>query len=308
MTRHEGATNSASPSGPNFFVVGAPRSGTTSLHRYLGEHPEVFMSPKKEPNYFVFYGQQPDARGPVRWVNDEAVFRRADYDALFRGSGAARAVGEVSPRYLSHPECAARIRRDIPDARIIAILRQPADRAHASFVGLRRDGWEPCADFASAVRDQPRRRAEGWDSGCLLDRGLYCEKLARYFAIFDRKMVHIALYDDLQSDAHALLRELFTFLEVDPDFEPDLKTIHNPSGLIRSRWLGAAWRSSYRLRREARRVLPLTARDAAYKWIQKSSQKPALDPDLRAEVTAYFHEDILELQRLIDRDLSHWIC
>jgi len=294
--------------GPNFFVAGAPRSGTTSLHHYLGQHPDIFMSPRKEPNYFAFYGERPAVRGPVAWVNDEAVFSRAAYEALFRDCGNAKAIGEVSPRYLAHPECAARIRRDVPDARIIVILRQPADRAYASFVGLRRDGWEPCADFASAVRDQPRRRAEGWDSGCLLDRGLYCDKLERYFEVFDRERIRVDLYDDLRTDAAGLLRGIFAFLGVDRDFDPNVTTVHNPSGLIRNRWLAALWRNSYRLRRESRRIVPKKVGGAAYGWIQRNSEKPALDPDLRALVTAHFHEDILKLQGLIQRDLSHWLC
>jgi len=295
--------------GPNFFVVGAPRCGTTSLHHYLAQHPGIFMCPRKEPNYFAFYGEPPVVRGSVaRWVVDGAVFSRAEYEALFRDAGDAKAIGEVSPRYLSNPLCAGRIHRDVPNAKIIAILRQPADRAYTAFVGLRRDGWEPCEDFVSAIHDEPRRLAEGWDSGCLLDRGFYFEKLERYFGLFGRERIRVDLYEDLQTDAVGMLRGIFEFLEVDPDFKPDVTKVHNPTGFIRNPLLAAFWSRSYRLRKGMRRVVPKGIRDAAYAAIQRNSEKPRLEPELRAEVTAHFREDILKLQDLIQRDLSHWLA
>jgi len=119
---------------PNFIMIGAAKAGTTALYWYLAEHPQVFMSPMKETNYFA-YGL--DEQGHLLYGDPELhrfrVQSWSEYEALFTGAGDAAAIGEVSPIYLECPQAAARIRQRLPGARIVCGLREPVDRAYSDF-------------------------------------------------------------------------------------------------------------------------------------------------------------------------------
>src|SRR5580704_17949873 len=130
---------------PNFFIIGAARSGTTALYEYLRQHPQIYMSPIKEPNYFAFYGQGIHYRGPrdQELVRSSYVPSLKAYEAQFSGVAKEIAVGEASPWYLYLPEAPERIRRKVPDAKLAAILRNPVDRAFSAFSVLQLQAREP---------------------------------------------------------------------------------------------------------------------------------------------------------------------
>ncbi|MDP6150009.1 MAG: sulfotransferase, partial [Gammaproteobacteria bacterium] len=177
------AHNPAAGSLPTFLVIGAPKCGTTSLYHYLDQHPDVYLSPVKEPQYFAFAGQQLDFRGPGVTINN-AVTELADYRKLFSGASVEKAIGEASALYLSVPGTAERIRAQIPDVRLIAILRRPADRAFSSYMHLIRDDREPMRDFAAALAAEEQRIADNW--GFLWrykQLGRYYEQLKHYYDI-----------------------------------------------------------------------------------------------------------------------------
>lgn len=147
---------------PTFLIIGSGRSGTTSLHAYLRQHPEVFMSEVKEPSFFSFMDGGIPSRGPgSEWLRRTAVTTREAYEALFAASAGARAIGEASPAYLIDPAVPARIHALIPHVRLVAILRHPAERAHAAYLGRRRDGLDPAPTFEAALRDEDRRLGQG---------------------------------------------------------------------------------------------------------------------------------------------------
>src|SRR3954468_6264414 len=162
---------------PNFLIVGAPKCGTTSLYQYLGQHPEVYMSRLKEPRYFPSFGLVPGT---------DLVRTRAEYEQLFDGATTERAIGEATPNYLHAPQAAERIVAELPDAKIIVSLRNPADRAYSSYLGRGRRGVEkrPVQDAV-----QP--------GNYFFDASLYSDALARYFAVFGRRRVKVVLFDDL---------------------------------------------------------------------------------------------------------------
>ena len=139
---------------PTFLIIGAGRSGTTSLYHYLGQHPDIFMSPVKEPGFFAYE----DETRPLIGAYGEAELpgystRREDYEALFADVSVETAAGEASVDYLYLPRAARRIRRHVPQARLIAILRQPADRSHSQFWARVASGREPLTDFEEALPD-----------------------------------------------------------------------------------------------------------------------------------------------------------
>jgi hypothetical protein len=291
---------------PDFFVIGAMKAGTSSLHHYLRQHPQIFMSPVKEPQYYAFAGRAPDFRGPGdEQTVRELVTDREAYAALFAGAGPEQRVGEASTFYLYSERAAERLAAERPEARLVAILRDPAERAFSNYMHWVRDGREPCASFAQALADEPRRIEEHWAWHWHYRRlGRYAEQLERYLARFDRSRIHVLLLEELDSDAPRVMRELFAFLGVDPDFRPDLELRFNVSGIPRSRSLDAFARRRHPwLRRLVPERLRLRLSASVLDHNLRTSAPPTAVLD---ELRADYRDEIARLERLLDRDLSAW--
>src|SRR5437588_3739397 len=154
---------------PNFLIIGAARSGTTSLYQYLRQHPDIFMSRIKETNFYTDEDQILDS-----W----AVRSRAKYETLFAGAKGERAIGEATPKYLNAIAGVERIHTDLPGVRLIASLRQPADRSYSSYLGRLMSGRES-RDIDDALRP----------GKYVFDSGLYYPRLRRYFELFPREQI-----------------------------------------------------------------------------------------------------------------------
>jgi hypothetical protein len=294
---------------PDFVVIGAAKSGTTALHEYLRQHPRICMSRRKEPNFFAFDQRPPDFRGPHdrTIVNRDSIWRLADYQRQFAHARRDQIVGEISPRYVSTEGCAARIRRLIPEARLVAVLRQPADRAWSHFSMLRRDGFEPCSTLEEAIADEPRRRAENWSTGRHFERGLYAQQLQRFYDPFPRERIRVYLYDDLIADPGALFRDLFRFLGVEPGFEPDMSRRPNASGDVRDPVLQWLW-TRPGARSFVRPFLPKAVRQLVSDWvIRRRLIRREMPLETRTWLTGLYRDEILRLQELLGRDLSTWL-
>ncbi len=298
----------------SFFVIGAARSGTTSLHHYLAQHPQVFLPPMK-PRYLALAGEAVTWNGPGDAdLLRNAITRPEDYRALFAGVRDEAAVGEVSTLYLYTPFVAPRIREAFPGARIIALLRNPAERAFSAFMTMRRRALEPLADFAEALDAEPERIARSWSFAWHYRRmGFYYEQLARYYALFPRSHLRVYLFDDFSTDPLPVLADCFRFLGVDTGFHPDVSTIHNPSGLPRSRAVEYLVARPNPLRAMARVLLPLRLRrrlgqaPLAARLHARNTVRTVMPADIRRALLAGYHDDLLRLQDLIDRDLGHWL-
>jgi hypothetical protein len=295
---------------PNFIVIGAAKAGTTALHYILDQHPEIFMCPMKEPSFFWAYGRKVDLVGPgaevlkYRYVDDWT-----QYQELFTGASDEKAIGESSVRYISYPHSPELIHRFIPQVKLVAILRNPVERAFSSYTHYLRDGMEPCTDLGEAIQQELRGDRQGWTFGLYLNQGLYHAHLERYLQYFNRRQIHIALYEDMQNDPEAFLRDLFSFLEVDEGFEPDFSQRHNVSGIIRNPFLRWIWTRSNGLRAALRPLLAERVRHMAFEWFMAGQElgKPAFPDDVRNRLRDYYREDILRLQDLLQRNLSRWL-
>jgi Sulfotransferase family len=297
---------------PNFLVIGAARSGTTTLHYSLGRHPEIFVSPIKETNFFLF-----DDGGELpSWV-DEATRRRTprtlqDYAALFEDAAEQHtAVGESSPSYL-HGPVARRIKAQLPDVKLVAILRQPVEQAlsfYATWHGGRAPTAERIGEFVSALASG----APGPEGALpLATHGCYHRHLAPFFERFERRQIKVTLLDDLERDAAGFFRDLFRFLGVDDGFRLDTVERYNGSGVARSATIHTLLSGGARLKGLARAVLP----DAAFRRLARLQhgvrsanlqRTSPLSPELRRELTHRFYgEDIAALEKLLGRDLSVW--
>jgi len=292
---------------PNFLIIGAPKSGTTSLYQYLRQHPEVYMSPVKAPNFFSFYGKDAQFRGVrAAFARQTFVLKMEEYQKLFAGVTSEKAIGEVSPGYMTR-SAAENIKRLLPGIKLIAILRHPADRAYSSFMMRVRDGLEPYEDFREAIKHDAQRRKQNTVVGGYIEKGFYYKLLKDYFTLFPREHLKVYLFEDLKDDPYGMLSDLFNFLKVDENFKPDLSISHNASGKIRNPFMHHLWTRSGVLRDLIRPLMPEKIRHAAFEWFIRDLEKFTLDEELRAELVELYSEDIRKLQELLQRDLSGWL-
>ncbi len=299
---------------PNFLVIGAPKTGTSSLYHYLNQHPQIYMSSNKEPHFFAFEGKRPDFCGPGdegAWINRGSVPELPAYEALFDGVSDEKAIGEASTMYLYLPQAAPRIRQYIPDAKLIAILRHPVDRAYSHFLHLRREAREPLRDFSKALREEQQRIDKHWSPVWHYQNvGFYGEQLQRYFDQFEREQIRVYLYEEWQKNPQAIVSEIFQFLGVDPIFSPDMSVKHNVSSFVHK---NKAWHDfltgSNPLKTVLKAIIPANIRKPiSAKAYRKNMEPPSqLHKEIRQEAIEIFRSDLLKLQDIIEKDISHWL-
>ena len=297
---------------PNFLVIGAAKSGTTALYHYLAQHPAIYMS-RKNPNFFLFEGQPLDFRGPrIRSTIENSVTSLEAYRALFDGASKETAVGEVSTLYLYLPRAVERIRRHLPEARLIAILRHPAERAYSNFAHAVRIQLEPLDDFCRALSEEERRiRDNWWPFFHYRRRGYYYAQLERYFDLMDRRQIRIYLYEDFDTAPLGVLQDIFRFLDVDETFVPDTSVKHNVSRTVRvprNKALHSWLAQPSAMMTVARAMIPSELRRSLQeRMMHRNLVKPPLLPEVRNQLIQEYTEDISRLQDLIRRDLSKWL-
>ena len=294
---------------PNFLVLGAARSGTTSLHYYLQQHPRICMSTTKEPNFFLFDHRAPDRPpliAPDRRLLAKSVRDPERYSRLFRVGPEHEAVGEASPLYLYTAETPALVRHVLGDeVRLIAVLREPVSRAYSHFLHVYRGRREDVlAGFAAAVGAEMGEGYSPYRTGThFLRLGRYGEQLARYREVFPASALHVLFQGELASDPQAGLRDIFGFLGVD-QHDVDTSVQYNPSGVVD----GAGER---RLRGVVRRVQPWAKRVLPPRVVARLAEArarsepvaapPPLPDDLRARLHDYYASDTAALQELLGR-------
>jgi Sulfotransferase family len=295
---------------PTFLVIGAAKSGTTALAAYLAQHPEVFFSRSKEPNYFALAGEGLPELGPAPpHVLRGAIYNwsRTDwtgYCRLFEGAEGSKAIGEASVRYLYFPDAPPRIRTILPDVRLIVLLRDPISRLYSHYNMNRQILLEPL-ELAEAIAAEPERIAAGWGwDWHYVQLGLYARQLRRYFELFDRAQIAVFLYDDFVRDPLAIYRAVCRHIGVDDSFVPDMRGRAKPGSLPRNaalaRWLWWPNPVRRRLLRHARPLaVPLIRR--LKDW--NAAPVPALDPGLHRVLVPRFRADLDDLARLLDRDI-----
>ncbi|MFB6230718.1 MAG: sulfotransferase [Salinibacter sp.] len=298
---------------PNTFVIGAAKSGTTSLYDYLRQHPDVFMSPVKEPCYFAYAENPPEMAGP----GDEAsnhesgvVYTLEDYRALFSGATTESVIGEASPVYLYDEDAPRLLHEQCPDASLIVVLRNPIVRAHSHYLQLVQSGREPLNDFEAALDAEDERVAAGWEWSWHYRRmGFYGKQLARYLEYFDREQLHVYRFEELTEDSVAFAQTAYRALGVDPSFEPDTGIRRRATGVPKLDWLHQFIGSpDHVLRRWSRLVLPETVRDRILMAVRNANlQKPPLPDAARARLAEVYRDDVHRLETLFDRSFSDWL-
>jgi hypothetical protein len=293
---------------PTFLGIGAPKCATTWLYHCLDDHPEVFMSDVKETNFFVF---------------DTIEGRLDEYATHFKEGAGAEAVGEVSVSYISSDVAPRRAHTHLPDAKIIASLRNPIDQTYSHYWHLQRQnfqGWrlelvEQIDSFEDALDVIPEK---------LLAPGYHYRNLQRWLQYYDRSQLHVLLLDDIKEDAGRELARLYDHIGVDPSFRPEsmqdtgrsARRGTSPRGPLVERvrqhlYVGL---NRYLYHPLKRAIGPHTAdrikeifrlRQIMERWFRQEGY-PDMNPDTRERLRKVFADDIQRLEEFLGRDLSHW--
>jgi hypothetical protein len=296
---------------PNLFVIGAPKSGTTSLHRYLDQHPSIAMSVVKEPKFFLATGTRPRHGGP----GDERACRsyvvdRSEYEALFHyPEGPVSYAGESSPFYLWHPDAPARIHELVPEARLVAVLREPTMRAYSNWADLREQDREKL-DFPAALAAEEERRLAGWEPFWFYrSLGLYGEQLTRVFAVFPRRHVKIVLAEELAESPGRALADVLAFLGLPDVPRPVVEERLNQTMYSPVDRTGRALETIFARGSRARPLVPRWARAVGRELVRRRLRARATAGPggsvLRARYGELFAHDRSLLEDL-DIDVSGW--
>ncbi len=300
---------------PNFLVIGAAKSGTSALYAYLRQHPQVFGSEIKEPGFFAYEGTTAQFAGPRASEGErQRITDLERYQALFRGVGEAKAVGEASSIYLyskAAPKC---IHHYVPDVKLIALLRNPVDRAYSGYRYSIRDGKEPLGSFEEALAAEADRIAANWHPiWHHKSLGFYAQQLKRYLQLFPRTQLRVYTYDGFQANPVEVIQDVCRFLGIDSGFVPDVRVRHNISGTPRSRLVHSFLAHPSPMKDAFKPLLPRVVRHqlrrARSVIMERNivSQGPRMAAETRCSLIQMFRDDILELETLIDQDLSGWL-
>ena len=297
---------------PNFFLVGAPKAGTTSLYHYLRQHPQIYMSPIKEPHYLAdeirlanftdeLQALQRDVQVPAGPVS-----AWPDYLKLFEGAGTQTAIGEASVCYLWSETAPRNMAARFPHAKILMMLRNPADRAYSQYLHMLRFAKRSISFseyMDAALTATTTKIGELYP---FLEFGFYCRQIERYLAFFPRQVLGIYVYEDYQRNPLVVLQEMFRFLGTDPAFEPDLSKRHMLPRVARSpatarlvRWAGG--------RRIAQRLASPALRSSIQRILYRPRRHLTLEPADRSRLVDLYRDDIRGLSALLGRDLDAWL-
>lgn len=286
---------------PNFFIVGAPKAGTTSLYYYLKRHPEVFMSSIKEPNYFSY----DETIKQNLYHKEKGVGTLEEYLELFASAnGRHKAVGEASVSYLFYPSVAAKIKEMVPDAKIIMSLRNPVDRAFSHYYMEHKLGYVnvPLEDIVN--KKSKHKYAHLWYQQ-YVELGLYYEQVKRYLDIFGKDNVRIFIYDELSENMEGMILNVFDYLGIDRSYIPELEGKYNTYSTPRNTFFHAIY-AQKNLRSLARKIIP----DDKVELIKNLFLTRRKKPDKHDETVDLMHEiykpDIIQLEKLLNKDLSRW--
>ena len=291
---------------PNFLIIGAAKGGTTSLYYYLSQHPQIYMSPLKEPRFFALEGEKLNFQNPDRSINHTSITSFSDYCQLFEGVNNEIAIGEASPLYLYSSKAIDRIAHYIPEAKLIAVLRNPVDRAYSCYKHL--IAYESCS-FADALDREEQRINQNWAHlWHYRQGGYYYRQLKGYFEKFDKEQIQVYLFDELKSDPLKLVQNVFSFLEVDNSFVPDL-TYKNVSNNPKVKVLQNIVNEGHWLRSASKKIIPENSRKNIAKKIRNWNSKKfdVIPEDVKLQLIEDYREDILNLQELVGLNLSHWL-
>ncbi|NIR50443.1 sulfotransferase [candidate division KSB1 bacterium] len=297
---------------PNFLIVGAARSGTTSLYHYLKQHPHIYMSPVKETHFITAQFLGLPQKGPTERVRNTHIIQDFEsYQKLFADVAGEQCIGEASADYLYYYKKAIpTIKKFLGECKIIITLRNPIERAFSSYMYLKRLGYEQLS-FEDAIREEPRRLEMGYSYLWRLKSvGLYYKQVAAYLNSF--KSVGVFFFDELQSQPAKIVADAYSFLGVDDTFRPKTNVTYNASGTPKNSVLFDFLTRENLFKKSLKplvdRIFPEERRMHVIEKMKYALlKKTTMLPETRDKLVSFYRNDIERLQELLDKDLSHWL-
>jgi hypothetical protein len=290
---------------PNLLIIGAGKAGTTALHEYLSEHPQIFMTQKKEPRFFLVWENPEQMR--INERENHNVFNKYNtiekYTELFVKGKDCLIRGESSPQYLSYAHCADKIKKLVPEVKIIAILRNPVERAFSHYI-MNRNWRIEKKEFDEAIDEEIKTRRLSYPHDMrYLYWGKYVGQLNPYLSLFSSNQLRIYVYDDFKADSINFLKNIFNFLGVDDSFTANVQNKHNVS-FIRRYQANSKRDKLFSLTQRGFRKLKMHSLEELVKMHR--FHKPFVKPETKKKLIDYFTDEISELEKLLGRDLSKW--
>ncbi len=295
---------------PQFIVAGTARAGTTSLNSYLIQHPEIFLPVVKEPCFFTFAGEK------IEYKNGKFAFAITsidDYSRLYKKAQPEQITGDISTPYLFLYDKSIRnikkFHNDPESIKIIIILRNPVDRAYSQYLWRVRDGRENLS-FEDAIAAEKERMEENFSFDYFyVQRGMYFKQVQAYIDNF--KSVKIVLFDDLKNKTKETLADICSFLNVDKEFEFVKRTEQNssflPKSALLSRLLTLESKTKFKFLSRIPESVKATIKEQFMKMNSSRKKNVDMNPETRNKLKTIYKDDLLNLQKLIARDLSDWL-
>lgn len=293
------------------MLLGAAKSGTTSMADYLAQHPDVYFSSRKEPNFFALKDEDLTHPGPVdsdvlfALHYSRSLVNLGDYLESYAAAKTQKIRADASVRYLYYPKAAERIAEAVPDARLVAILREPVARLYSHYCMNVQYQVEPLPLIEALEAEQDRIAAGwGWDWH-YASIGCYSKQIERYLKFFDQEQLMVILYDDFLENPLGTYHEICTHLGISTSYTPNMskrgKVASAPKNLRLDRWLH--WPSRSRSLTES--ILPNRVSSLFLSKLASinSTSVPALDQSTRDKLMPVFDEDIAALEHLLGRNI-----
>ena len=296
------------------MIVGAQKSGTSSLLRYLAQHPDIHTHAQSEMTFFL---QEREYTRGYEWAFTKYFAGEHAHDEITDKHLIAKNV-----MVMHSPEIMQRIYEHNPEMHIVVLLREPVARAYSAYWWARRRGWENIQTYEEALAAEEARLNEDWFKWrqCAYQyNGIYYPHVKNLITQFGSSRVHCFLTDDLKENAETVCQQIFNHIDIGTDFKPSIGERHNQATMPRSErfnFFFTQFLASHNpLRKAIRKLVPdATAyklRKAIFDWNEKPQQNtnwtpPPLNPQTREQQTVYFKPFNEQLAELLDRDLSSW--
>jgi len=289
-----GMSNQLMEKWPNFFIVGAAKSGSTSLYEYLNQTPGIYMSPVKEPHFFV----SKEFASRFDWV----TMNKKKYLTLFKNASNEIAIGEASPSYLRDPQAANLIHNTVPNAKIIIILRDPVERAFSAYLmwGL---GIAAKHSFKKVIKEELDSRGR-----TILEPSFYYDNVKRYIDIFGREQVKVIIFEEFVKDTRMIAKDVLEFLQVNSEPPESIKEIYNSYKVPRKVLGNIALRNQI-IRYVGKKILPHSMQNYLItNVLLTKGKKPKLSEEDRIFFDEIVRNDLKKLSELLGRSFPWHPC
>ena len=281
---------------PNFFIVGAPKSGTTNISYYLMQHPQVFMPENLEPYYFARLDIPQNYERGI--ISDEKKYLN-----LFKNAKNCKAIGESSPVYLYCPHSALEIKNRFPNSKIIISLRNPIEIAYSEYFSLKFMGFDKNRSFNELLDSSKEQLDQNeFHIDSLLEAGFYSKHIKRFQKIFSKNQIKIIIFEEYIKNTIPTINSILSFLDIDKSIA--FKTAPKGAYKVPRNFASQKLMNNSTFRKTAKFIIPTVARQKiGERFLVKESSRPVLKQNERQRLKEIYQDDVENLAKLLGRSL-----